>query len=500
MKKRGPQEFSFTIKTPVHVGSGEKLGKIDFILQTNQCVIINIDDFLYELRDNPSALNEFGGEHFNISNFLKQYKIPQGKVQRYSLPNPDNIKPFNIQELVKTGMGNPLLPGTSIKGAIRTVILWHLFKNADQGKIADTLNTILNSNVKKEQADGDLDHFLFGSNPNHDFMRSLQVGDVEFNLSDMRLLETKVLSLTQDNGFGWKKMGKDGFNDPNPKKATSICCESLALGATSNGRIKMDNFLFADTPAVKQELGFSDKREMIADLPQKCNEYAKTFIAGEIAFFENCRMNDMVSFYTALQEEIPQGNDSFILHLGWGSGWRGMTGNYLSEDNLEAFKKRFGLGKLSFPVFPKTRKIAFEKEKPKYPLGWIKIEKIKEEMTRQGQPVPITITTVTQKPKTQSELEKNFEAFRLSPSPENFNKFIDTIKEEDTAELEKLSFKGLKNSVNIGFASPLIEADMPLDLRKILAIKMLEVLEKNKKWSDDKLAKYKKLQEMVKQN
>jgi len=45
---------------------------------------------------------------------------------------------------------------------------------------------------------------------------------------------------------------------------------------------------------------------------------------------------------------------------------------------LGDLRRKFRLGKARVPEFPKTRRIVFEDEKPKYPLGWIKL-KVKNE-------------------------------------------------------------------------------------------------------------------------
>jgi CRISPR-associated protein Csm5 len=494
MKEKESQKYSFAIKTPVHIGTGERLGRMDFILQGNLCVIVDFDKVLFEFKDKPEALNKFEEEGFAMRDLSLKYKIAPAMVQKYSLHNPGNIRPFNIQEMIKTGMGNPLMPGTSIKGAIRTVLLWHLFEEKNKKETANILKRILDSEVKKEQADDELDHFLFGPDSNHDLLRGLQVGDVEFKLSHLQLLESRVLSLEGNNGFGWKKMGKGGFNTPDPKKATPTCCESLSPGAVSVGRLKLEGFLF-DNSLAKRELGFSDKKELLVNLPEKCNQYAKVFIANEIDFFESCNMEEMVNFYNALQKEIPEDKGFFLLHLGWGSGWRGMTGNYLSEADLIDFRKRFSMGEKSFPVFPKTRKIAFENSKPKYPLGWIKVEKIKEGVSKKDQPIEI----ITTKPKAppQSELMKNFEEFRLSPSPGNFRKFIEKIKPDEIDELKRLSFEKLRESINIGFVTPLIECEASDEIKKVLAGKFLEFIKKSKKWKGAKLEKYNNLKAMA---
>ncbi len=523
MNSKGQETYRFTIITPVHVGSGEKLGgNTDIKVEGNQCIVVDMESLFLKLKDNLSALNAFDTEEFNLSNLLKTHRINAGTVQKYRIANTDNIRfgfRFEIQEMIKTGMGKPYLPGSSIKGAIRTVILWHLTQTED---ISHVLKEILNSDVKEQRADDRLDKELFGADPNHDFMRGLQTGDAAFELSDMKLIESKVLSLT-DNGFGWKRMGRDGFNASNPQQATSLYCEGLKSGAVGVGTIKIEDFLF-DNDLAKKALNFSGKKSLLMDLPQKCNEFAGKFIAEEITFFETCGMKEMAEFYHNLQKEIPEDNHSFLLHLGWGTGWRGMTGNFVEEDVLKEIRKRFGLGKIYctkcnkeakvdgkkigyyfcfeckksfpmsdealFPVFPKTRKITFVNENPHEPLGWVKIERITADKKEAESAVSVFAATIPQ----QSEFMQHFEDFRLRPAPENFRKFIETIKPENMAELEQLSFVRIKEHINIGFVKPLSEAEISEEVRKVLAVKMLEVIQKGKKWSIEKLENYKKLE------
>lgn len=516
--------YHYTLKTPVHVGSGQKLGKTDFVFDKNQCIVIDIDSLLDKIKNNTSAINEFSYGGIKIDVFLRKYKISSTNVQKYSIHNPDKINPGTIQEIIKTGMGNPLIPGSSIKGAIRTVLLWNfLIKASNEGKVSDLIDGIIKSNVKNEQADGDIDRHFFGCNPNHDFLRGLQVGDVEFKISDLSLVESKVLNLTDKNILEWKNMKKK-FNSPYPRNATPIFSEALKKGALSSGRIKLDEFLFNE-PACQQELGFSDeKKNLLSSLSKKCNEFAKNFINSEIQFYKKYKKEDMVKFYTDLRSEIPEDGKSFLLHLGWGSGWRGMIGNWIGEESLEKIRKRFGLGKLIcpkcgkktklnkhrqgysycidcdknfptklFPVFPKTRKIAFNNGNPAYPFGWIKVEKIQPKKAASK----VSQKILESEPVIQSKFISNYEKFRLRPSPDNFKNFIEKIKPEESDELKELSFIKMKGIINIGFVMPLIECETSEDIKQIIAGKLLRLIKKGKKWNSEKNDKYRQLENMA---
>ncbi len=530
MKEHSAHEtYRVTVITPVHVGSGSKLGKTDIARHGSQLTVVDMESVFSSFQGDLSVFdNVFEERDFDLFKFLKDNRIPLDEVKKYSIANPDNIRfASEILEMIKTGMGNPMIPGSSIKGAIRTVIWWHLVRSEkNQADVKKELTNLINSkdkDLKDQRADDKLDERLFGKDPNHDFMRGLQVGDVEFTLSDMKLLDCKVLNLTHENSYGWEKMGKNGFITPDPKKATPLYCESLNLKAASAGKMKIEKFLF-DDPLAKH-LNFSDNKELLANLPEKCNEFAETFIADEIAFFKSCNMQEMVKFYSDLEKRIPADNRSFLLHLGWGSGWRGMTGNYL-EDCLEKndfarLRERFKLGKLYSDVFPKTRKIAFQNGKPAYPLGWIKIcsvsassdnkpvlsekpQAVSESRQSLGDKERISVGKSALKPATvsapaiprQTELMQNFQDFRLNPSPESFAEFAEQITVEEMDELMKnISLKNL--GIHIGYAAPLLSCSAPDEIKKILAAKLLEVIQKSDKWNAKKLEAYKKLEAII---
>jgi len=528
MAMLGSVKYRFSLKTPIHVGSGEQLGRIDFVLDKNRCAVIDIESLLEKIGDNRDALNEFAGEGFNMHAFLRKYRISPFQVEKYTLRNPDGLKGGigNIREIIKTGMGNPFIPGSSIKGSIRTVFFHYLLNSADKKVVSRLLNRIIKSDISKEQADGEIDHDVFGKDPSHDLLRAIQVGDVEFGISDLCLKEVRVLNLTGKGGYGWKKMGKNGFTTPDQKKATPIFLETLGEGRKSTGRIRIDGFLLENAMCIS-ELGFSGKTEILKDLPGKCNDFAREFINSEIEFFNNCGMKKMEEFYNNLLNEIPDDNKTFFLHLGWGSGWRGMTGGW-SDEELIRIRKRFNLGKSICPkcgektkldkkiegfsycfsckeslptsmtgTFPKTRKIAFRGGAPKYALGWIKVEKIEEDSISK-QSIGISRPEVT-KPDPQSEFMNKFEKFRLRPSPESYRGFITKIKKEDIPDLKEISFRPLKGIMNIGFVTVLIECDLHDDIRKILASMMLDVIKKGKKWSTEKLQKYRQMEDIAKQ-
>jgi CRISPR type III-A-associated RAMP protein Csm5 len=84
-----------------------------------------------------------------------------------------------------------------------------------------------------------------------------------------------------------------------------------------------------------------------------------------------------VNEYEELANSIPPSGKGFLLHLGWGAGWHGMTIGRLLQDrqgfDFEGLRSKFDLGKRGVVEFPKTRKIIFKQNQPEYPIGWVKI-------------------------------------------------------------------------------------------------------------------------------
>jgi CRISPR-associated protein Csm5 len=182
--------------------------------------------------------------------------------------------------------------------------------------------------------------------------------------------------------------------------------------------LTIDDFLL-QSPAVKQEADFQQYATLFNDLPKLCNDYAKRQIAKQRAFFEKYQLTALVNFYDEL-ERLAAGlpPSDFLLRLSWGSGWQGMTGELIENpDDLQRIRRKFNLGKLekkieipekcpecgsanirldrrdrntgfcqdcrsnfpvqkikkvTFPIFPKTRKIALEAGQPRYPFGWVR--------------------------------------------------------------------------------------------------------------------------------
>ena len=131
------ERYIITIETlgPLYIGSGHEIGKKDWILNRRDNTAYIIDEIkLFNYLRNNNLLSSF--EKFMLSNargglfeWAKENKIINDiiyQTSKYSL-DCENIAQVNtvkgIQTFIKDGYGKPYIPGSSIKGAIRNILL-----------------------------------------------------------------------------------------------------------------------------------------------------------------------------------------------------------------------------------------------------------------------------------------------------------------------------------------------------------------------------------------
>ena len=131
------ERYIITIETlgPLYIGSGHEIGKKDWILNRRDNTAYIIDEIkLFNYLRNNNLLSSY--EKFMLSNargglfeWAKENRIINDIIHqtaKYSL-DCENIVDVNkvrgIQTFIKDGYGKPYIPGSSIKGAIRNVLL-----------------------------------------------------------------------------------------------------------------------------------------------------------------------------------------------------------------------------------------------------------------------------------------------------------------------------------------------------------------------------------------
>ncbi|RME65114.1 MAG: type III-A CRISPR-associated RAMP protein Csm5, partial [Nitrospirae bacterium] len=115
--------------TPLHIGSGREYDRWGFVTEGLRIKIVDTDALLEEHSQNAYLLNNFATDtHRDLSELIRRANIkPSALPVLYEVPATMTSGISSIREFLRTG-DKLLVPGSSLKGAIRTAILWKLLK------------------------------------------------------------------------------------------------------------------------------------------------------------------------------------------------------------------------------------------------------------------------------------------------------------------------------------------------------------------------------------
>jgi CRISPR-associated protein Csm5 len=346
-----------TALTPVHIGNGERLSNMEYAWSENRLWVIDIDMLVKKAGIPAESISySMSKERFDMGFFLRQHNLKPSTVSRYSLSCREQPG-VEIQSQLKDGLSRAYIPGSSIKGAIRTALLWNILKDDEalNTKASELLfETLSNPKAKKNQIDENIMKLAFGVDPNHDLLRALLVSDSSIIPADrLSVSGVKVLSLTEDSYY-WK---------------LNLSAEAIMEGPAGEFDLKVDRYLLKGEAAA--ELQFTNAH-ILDKIGPACMSFAEDYINREEEFFSECGLSEVESFYTKLKGLMKPEHrgKGFLVHLGWGSGWHGMTVARLFPDIVERIRDIYGMGRRDFEEFPKSRKLINSNGKL-YPIGWI---------------------------------------------------------------------------------------------------------------------------------
>lgn len=373
-------KWKLEVLSPVHIGTGEQFSQFDYAYdgRDQSLIMIDFDKALERPEVNADELSKaMRNRNFRMDEFLSKQKVDLRDVEKYRLPCKSDPGNAGLRAQIKDIYGNPYIPGSSIKGAIRTAYFWTILDEDDDifYSAESNLNSVLSrrGRVDNRRVDDSIEKKIFGKNPNFDLFRSVQVSDSK-SIDQKDCLEAgEIWTYTLNRND--KLVPKRERN-----REYKIFVEQLKPGTDTNLNIKIDEYLFSQDCA---ELGFENNQDNVHDFANICNYFAKYLINYERSFYNDYGLDDIVEFYEQLKTEVDlDSNNEFLLCIGWGGGYETKTVTDLFREDEENFdfyelRKKLRLGKSRSgnyydPVFPKTRRLATERGVATCPLGWLK--------------------------------------------------------------------------------------------------------------------------------
>ena len=378
-----PVKLGLEVLTPVHAGSGETLQlDLDYMNQRGNAFVVDQNRTFDAVAAGNAALDKLLQKQTSLLDLVST----AGEHYGYILPplQQQRDRPEKIREHIKDALFRPYLPGSSLKGAIRTALLAEWLRGIEKPAYADLLPP--SPSVKPKYAAGKITKDLFGPTPNQDMLRVLRVGDANFQTGDLRLADIRWLNVINSKGTDkarWRDMrsrrSQDRWQD-----ASGLFAEVLPKGSAASVTLQWDGFLLSEphrwkAPERAAQLFPAD----FAALRDILNSHARHILQKELTFFKSYKVDAPSQECLRLLNKMESDPDAAYLRLAWGSGWRGMTGDWQDEQTINEMRRIYHLGKRSVPLFPKTRRLAVQGS-PCLPLGWIKLEPWNESIAQQA--------------------------------------------------------------------------------------------------------------------
>lgn len=361
-------KLGLEIITPTQCGSGAELFKeLDYIERNQEAFIVDQRACFNAVASGNLALDA----QLLAGNRLSDLVIAAGQDFGYRLPwlgSPAKTVPDKFREHLKDAMNRPYLPGSAIKGAIRTALIAEWLRSTPPNSFDHLLpqKDRFGKALSKQWAAKKLMDEITGKTANQDIFRSFKVKDTLFNNADLRLADIRWLNETR-----WRSMTKKkSFN--NWHDGDGIYAEVLKPGALGLLALQWDGFLLSDVNKWQQKATISSiAPKDFDDLRQRLNQHAQYRLQREIQFYKDQNKPAPGQECQRILNMLNEDAHSAYLQMSWGNGWRGMTGDWASDEQVKRFKELFGLGRTG-KLFPKTRRLVVFGE-PKLPLGWVRL-------------------------------------------------------------------------------------------------------------------------------
>ena len=359
-------KLGLEVLTPTQSGSGEELFKeLDYIDRAGEAFVVDQVQSFNVIASGNLALDTKLLSGNNLSDLVNA----AGQDFGYRLPwlSSKQKIPDKFREQVKDAFNRPYLPGTALKGAIRTALIAEWLRAMKPDHFAHLLpkKNHFGKAPPKNWAASELMQALTGKDAKQDIFRPFKTKDALFNASDLCLADIRWL-----NERRWRSMSqKKSFDDW--KIADGICAEVLQPGSLTLATLQWDDFLLSDSCWQQTGTVANILPKDFAALREQLNKHAKYRLGREIDFYQSQGKQAPKDECHRILTQLENDQDTAYLQLSWGSGWRGMTGDWASEEQVNSFRELFGLGRPGKP-FPKTRRLTVSGE-PKQPLGWIKV-------------------------------------------------------------------------------------------------------------------------------
>jgi CRISPR-associated protein Csm5 len=378
-------KYRVTMLTPTLVGNGDKLSPIDYMVWRDQVNVLDqprifrllskgprLEGYLAQLR--KATKLDFASWGGFAQNYADR-RIPFEDAAYTPYWERAQAESLSIPTFAVTNEG-PFLPGTAIKGALRTAFV---FANVKPGAVEQVAAKLTGERPSRRPAEH-LEQQSAGPGGS-DRMRVISVADSGPGSRDpfrvyMLRLATLVAKGPQQYSLGWKQAGRGPVDGKRPEEGTPAFAEMADPGTAFEGIWRENEFL--NREEVRQMLRWNAlvTRERLFDA---ANQYAGKQLELHAQYAAWTGLGELGASIASLQGKLAAARNEgrCLLAIGWGAGFLSKSAAIgASEEEhrkvLAALPFYERAIKSGLP-FPKTRRVVFLKNKPATLPGWVEL-------------------------------------------------------------------------------------------------------------------------------
>lgn len=347
--------------TPLHIGTGEEWQPYaDFVVEERQgqrvARLVDAGAALLDMTPDEIASVREG----RIAAAIGEAGRKRHTIAVLPVRGPENVT--RARALQRLPDGRPYLPGTTVKGSIRTALL--------QALVQPHQVTRLPGSRDPSRAAADVEEDVFGTAleaPGGRGDRGVQFANRDLNrlirVSDFLPLGAVPVAFVNMSAH------RLGEAPPRQRSAPTIWCEAIEPGATFKGVLTVE----IDSPLWN---AMSEAQRQQVERPfQTWSEAGRRLLEMELKAWERGPATVRESVVKFFEDALAR--NEIVVNLGWGGGWRSKTlADRIPAAHLRAIADHYGLTRWKgrdFPDrFPVTRKVAYTPAGPK-PPGWVRV-------------------------------------------------------------------------------------------------------------------------------
>lgn len=408
------KRYSLAIRplTGLHIGNGNALSKVDYFVRGDYYNVVDMEKLFIAISGHDDLYADYNGACNDMNPLRIQESLsriisalPNGKdlvsyrvvctsELKRTIAKDNSSSGFSINQYYRMPINEqlrPIIPGSSIKGALRTTILNAMMKDSPDlpkekwdawhdrlGRVENGYDEInktkeyakLGSDFSKELVKGKIDCDAAGLDSSQlkrmddaklDVMRFLEIADCRFakKCEPDLFLAGKIINIGKPR------------NGRSEKKSMDMAAEvargkTLGLDSLARGQLTINDAMakLFDSPLCRYR--FKDESFNSFNTAQRIAYWANDFawrelqLESEVFYPETRSQSPAFGYVYNLAEKMQQSSDSFLLRLGRWSQCEYVTFSKAWRHPKTSKGKPFGTSRMLFE----------DDDNALYPLGW----------------------------------------------------------------------------------------------------------------------------------